>query len=238
MREEIEAVATERRRIRAEYQRREQKVSPDLYAPWQPAELLMRSERKRIAALMLYRAGVFPKAGDQCLEIGYGALGWLGDLITWGVRETNLHGIELDAARAKRAQDILPLADLRVGDATELPWERNTFRLVVASTVFTSILDAGVRRLIAEEITRVLATGGALLWYDFAVNNPKNHSVRRVGRRELKQLFPQLNGKIRSVTLAPPLARFVAKKSWTVATILGAMPPLRTHLLAVLNKKS
>jgi ubiquinone/menaquinone biosynthesis C-methylase UbiE len=233
-----EAISLELRRIQAEYQRRALEIDPDRYAPWQPAEILMRAGRKRTAAMMLNQAGVFPKIDDQCLEIGFGSVGWLGDLVGWGVPETNLHGIELDPVRADRAQKVLPLANLRVGDATALPWHDNKFRLVVASTVFTSILQSTVRRMIAQEINRVLAPGGALLWYDFAVNNPRNKQVRKVGRKELKQLFPQLRGKVESVTLAPPLARLVAPRSWTLATLLEKVPLLRTHLLAVLIKTS
>ncbi len=90
--------------------------------------------------------------------------------------------------------------------------------------------------MVADEITRVLAPGGALLWYDCSVNNPRNANIRKVGRKHLIQLFPKLSGKIKTVTLAPPLARFVAPRNWTLATLLGSLPLLRTHLLAVLVK--
>ena len=206
------------------------------YAPWLPVSLLVGCSRLRAAAVMLHRAGVFPKAGDLCLEVGFGWLGWLGTLLNWGVRERDLHGIDVDPVQVNRGREILPLADLRVGDASHLPWESNRFRLVIASTLFTSLLDQNVRRLAADEITRVLAGGGALLWYDFAVNNPRNPAVRKVSRRELRQLFPRLTGEIRSVTLAPPLARLVAPRSWALATLVEAIPLLRTHLLAVLVK--
>ena len=196
----------------------------------------MREERKRVAAKMLHRAGVFPRSGHRCLEVGYGSLGWLGDLITWGIPETSLHGIELDAARACEAQRALPSADLRVGDATSMPWDSSFFDLVVVSTVFTSILDPQVRRSVAAEIIRVTRPGGAVLWYDFAVNNPRNQSVRKVGRKELTLFFPHFKQHIKSVTLAPPLARLLAKRSWTIATLLAAVPLVRTHLLAVLIK--
>lgn len=230
--------AAERQRVRSEYQRREREIAPDLYAPWQPSEIFMRGGRKRVAAKLLFEAGVFPKAGDRCLEVGFGSLGWLGELITWGVRERDLHGIELDPVRAALARERLPVADLRVGDATELPWDKRTFHLVIASTLFTSILDTDVRRRLAAEIVRVLLPGGAVLWYDFAVDNPRNPHVRGVGRKELKHLFPQLSGEIRSVSLAPPLARLLAPKSWALATTLESIPLLRTHLLAVLIKAS
>lgn len=231
-------IAAERTRIKAEYARRALELHSDLYAPWQPAELLLRSARVKAAATILRRWGAFPGADDQCLEIGFGSLGWLGDLISWGVLETNLHGIELDPDRVTSAKKVLPVADLRVGDATDLPWANDTFQLVIASTVFTSVLDSSVRSVLAKETIRVLSPGGVLLWYDFAVNNPANPHVRKVARQELKELFPTLEGVIRSVTLAPPLARFIAPKSWVLATILEAIPFLRTHLIAVLVKNS
>jgi len=226
----------ERERILEEYARRAKEVPGEQYAPWDPATQLMLAERKRIAALMLRRAGVFPGAGDRCLEIGCGALGWMGDLVSWRVAEEQLHGIDLDASRVAALRDTLPFAAIEVGDASELPWPANQFRLAIASTVFTSILAPPMRRKVAQEITRVLQPGGALLWYDFAWNNPRNPNVRAVKRKELASLFPELRGEIRSVTLAPPLARVIAPRSWTLATLMAAIPALRSHLLAVLVK--
>ena len=46
--------------------------------------------------MMLHRLGVFPKAGDSCLEVGFGWQGWLGTLLSWGIREPDLHGIDID----------------------------------------------------------------------------------------------------------------------------------------------
>jgi SAM-dependent methyltransferase len=229
------AVLAERQRIRVEYRRRAKQES-DLYAPWQPAEIFFKNRRKAVAAAMLNEAGVFPRKGDTCLEVGCGSGGWFADLISWGVRDADLHGIDIDALRIRRAKEVLPRADLRVGDAAELPWDDDTFRSVIASTLFTSVLDRDVRTLIAAEIVRVLAPGGAVLWYDFAYDNPQNPHVRGIGRSEITELFPPLAGNIRSVTLAPPLARLIVPRSWALATLLEAIPFLRTHLLAVLVK--
>jgi ubiquinone/menaquinone biosynthesis C-methylase UbiE len=236
MREELNAVLSERRRIQVEYQQRANEIKSDLYAPWQPAQVFLTTVRKAVAARMLKEAQVFPRIDHRCLEVGCGTGGWLADLISWGVREPDLHGIDINALRISRAKEILPAADLRIGDATELPWDSCTFNLVISSTLFTSVLDPGVRRLIAREIVRVLAPGGALLWYDFAFNNPKNRHVRGISSSEVRKLFPQLAGKIRSVTLAPPLARLIVPASWTLASLLEAVPFLRTHLLAALIK--
>lgn len=226
----------ERDRLLTENRRRASEVPAGRYAPWQPAEMLMRSERQRLAAGMLRRAGAFPEAETPCLEVGYGTLGWLGDLITWGVAERRLHGIELDGERARHARASLPAADLRLGDAARLPWAESTFGLVVVSTVFTSVLDSGTRRRMAGEIARVLRPRGAMLWYDFRLDNPRNPHVRGIGRRELRALFPDLEGEVRSLTLAPPLARLVAPLCYPVAVLLSSVPFLRTHLLAALTR--
>jgi SAM-dependent methyltransferase len=226
----------EQQRILLEYTRRDREVAADLYAPWQPASGLLIGTNRRIAAQMLERAGVFPRPTSRCLEIGPGSSGWLSDLIGWGVRERHLSAIDLDGRRINQARQLLPTADLRVGDAAHLPWNDGTFDLVIASTVFTSILDAQLRRDVAREIERVLAPGGALLWYDFSRNNPSNKHVRKVSRGEVRTLFAGLKGELRSVTLAPPIARTIAPISWILATVLEAIPLLRTHLIGVLVK--
>jgi len=232
-----DAIERERQRVLEVYARRDA-ATGDLYAPWRADEFFMRTGRRRVAVRLLSEAGVFPRAGDPCLEVGFGSLGWLGELISWGVREPDLHGIDLDPRRVRRGREILPGADLQLGDASRMPWADGTFRLVIASTVFTSILDPSVRGGVAREIVRVLAPGGAFLFYDFAVNNPKNPDVRGIRRKELERLFPDLSGRVRRVTLAPPLARLIAPRSWLAATLLEALPPLRTHLLAVMVKKA
>lgn len=232
-----DAIEREKNRIESEYRRRETEVAPDLYAPWQPAENFILSERKNTAAFLLHKHEKFPIAGDRCLEIGYGQLGWLADMISWGLSETDLHGIELDEKRARIAQNALPNADLRTGDATRLPWENESFKIVVASTVFSSILDLNVREMISAEIERVLMPGGILLWYDLARDNPRNPNVKSIRTDQLRKLFPNFSAQIHRVTLAPPIARFIVPRNRTLAAFLSSIPMLRTHLLGLLIKK-
>lgn len=234
--EHLDYINKENSRVRAEYNRRENEIDLTKYAPWQPGEILMTSERKRLAAAMLRKIDRFPKAGDKCLEIGYGKLGWLADLISWGLHETDLHGIELDTNRAAQARAALPGADLRIGDASRMPWVNGYFDFVIVSTLFSSILDARVRAAIADEIGRVLSPGGIVIMYDIAVNNPRNKNLRRVSRSELNTMFSNFRSYRRSTTLAPPIARVVASRSWTMAVLLSSVPILRTHFLAVLVK--
>ena len=226
----------EQERIRTEYRRREAEVPADRYSPWQPAENFIIAERKAAAALELERLGKFPAAGNPCLEIGYGRLGWLADLLSWGLLESDLHGIELDGTRGMIAQQALPHADLRIGDAASLPWPDSTFKVIVASTVFSSILDNEVQEILANELVRVLAPGGAIIWYDMFRDNPRNKGIAGIGRSRIGKLFPSLQITTRSVTLLPPLARLVVPRSKTIASLLSSIPLLRTHLLGILVK--
>ena len=89
-------LVAERARLREVYRKRSAEIDPDTYAPWQPGEMLMLFERRRIASEMLLAAKRFPSEETRCLEIGYGKLGWLGDLIGWGVSESSLFGVELE----------------------------------------------------------------------------------------------------------------------------------------------
>src|SRR5204863_8129549 len=117
------------------------------------------------------------------------------------------------------------------------PWPDASFRLAIASTVFSSVLDSRVRSAIAEEIVRVLVPGGALIFYDLAIGNPRNPDVLPISRRDLARFFPTLSVRAVSATLAPPIARAVAPGSVALAHVLEAVPFLRTHVLAILVKR-
>ncbi len=231
------ALRRERARILKENRRREAEIDAATYAAWNPAEQFIVHGRRRLAAALLREAWAFPQAATPCLEVGFGSSGWLTDLLGWGVAEENLFGAEIDLRRAALVKRRLPAARLTLADGVRLPWPDDGFGLVVTSTVFSSILDADVRGRLAAELQRVIAPGGALLFYDFKVSNPRNRNVRRIARPELRGLFPELRGRIRSVTLAPPLVRLAAPRSWWMAEMLETLPFLRTHLLGILVKQ-
>jgi hypothetical protein len=83
---------------------------------------------------------------------------------------------------------------------------------------------------------RWLRPGGAVLWYDFTVDNPHNADVRGVPLARVRTLFPQATIVHRRVTLAPPLARAVCRVHPTLYSVFNALPLLRTHLLAWVGK--
>jgi SAM-dependent methyltransferase len=226
----------EAERIIDEYARRAAEIPPGRYEPTSRAELLMQQSKERAAVDLLAKAGALPLSGRRVLEVGCGEGGWLPRLESWGARRADLAGIDLLEADVQRARARMPEADLRVGDASQLPWEDASRDIVVQSTVFSSILDPAMRRGVASEMARVLSPGGAILWFDFFMDNPRNRNVRGVRRSEIEALFPGLRLTTRRVILAPPLTRALSRFSWIAVEALEALRALNTHYMAVLER--
>jgi SAM-dependent methyltransferase len=226
-------------RIVDEYARRAAEIPADRYAPWAPAQLLLRQSRERAVLGVLRRAGMLPLGSRRILDVGCGIGQWLADFETWGADRSALAGIDLLPARIEAARTRLtPGADLRVGDASRLPWPACEFDLVVQSTVFSSILDPGMRAAVAAEMARVLAPSGAILWNDFFVDNPRNRAVRGVRRNEIARLFGGFDVELRRVTLAAPLARAIVPRSHLAATALESLGWFNTHYVGVLRRQT
>jgi ubiquinone/menaquinone biosynthesis C-methylase UbiE len=223
-------------RIRAEYQRRQREVPPDFYALYQPSNLYIHHGQVRALLWALRTANLLPLKDCRILEVGCGRGNWLSVFEDFEAQRGHLAGIDLDAARVACCLQRFAGADVRVGDASKLPWGDGQFDIVFQSTVFTSILDIGMKRAVAREMLRVLKPQGAILWYDFHVNNPRNPHVRGVGRREIQSLFPGCRMALRRVTLAPPLARRLVPISWTLSTLVEALRILNTHYFGVLRR--
>ena len=72
------------------------------------------------------------------------------------------------------------------------PWQdphnsdRRFTRVRVRDIVLPMLLDPGMRERVAAEMLRVLSPDGAVLWYDFFVNNPSNPNVRGVGPEQVE----------------------------------------------------
>jgi SAM-dependent methyltransferase len=242
------SLGTEAERIRREYERRSREIPEEYYSMVLPPVLYVYQQRVRATIKALKNAGVFPLHDRKILDVGCGTGTWLNDFEVWGAKIESLAGIELDPARGKRAQErfsaqrdeagnlLSPGADIRIGDASLLPWTDAFFDIVIQSTVFTSILDDGMKRAIAGEMSRVLKPGGVVLWYDFFYDNPRNPNVKGVRAKEIRALFPRHEHQLKRITLAPPIARFVVPISWISAEIIEKLRFLNTHYLGIFRK--
>jgi len=139
--------------------------------------------------------------------------------------------------RHAAARHALPAAStVWLGDATQASIAPGSQDVVLQSTVFSSLLDDAFQQRLADAMWRWLKPGGAVLWYDFTVNNPRNPDVRGVPLARVRRLFAQGDVQAERVTLAPPLARAVCRWHPGLYRIFNALPALRTHVLAWIAK--
>ncbi|RYG90254.1 MAG: class I SAM-dependent methyltransferase [Alphaproteobacteria bacterium] len=213
-------------------QRYARRDAGDRYSLLRPEVWQMWQERQRELLKLLARRQGHP-ADWHATEVGCGAGGNLLDLLRLGLLPAHLTGIELLPERLSAARAALPEGvRLLAGDASTADVPPGSQDLVLQSTVFSSILDDALQQRVADAMWAWLKPGGAIVWYDFTINNPRNPDVRGVPLRRVRELFPQGRLTARRVTLAPPLARALPwAYSW-----LNALPWLRTHLLILVQR--
>lgn len=231
-----EARMKEVARIQREYARREAEIPAGFYDLTRPAIYFAHCQLARRIVVMLERAGVLPLEGRKIADVGCGTGNWLLQFIQWGTRPENLFGIDLNPSRIEQARSKIPEAQIEIGDASQLPWPSETFDLVCQFTAFSSVLDQQMRRDMASEMMRIVKPTGAILSYDLIVAPPSNPNVLPISAASVRRLFPGCRIDVERLTLAPPLARFVAPHSWAVASLLERIPFLRSHNLMLIRK--
>jgi SAM-dependent methyltransferase len=228
--EEIRAVAER-------YARRARSGAEDRYSPLKPDVWQTLQQRQRAMLRLLARLGWHDVSGLRAVEVGCGTGDNLLDLLRLGFSPEHLTGVELLADRHAHARHRLPAAtEVLLGDASEVPIVPASQDVVLQFTVFSSLLDDAFQQHLADAMWRWVKPGGGVLWYDFTVDNPRNRDVRGVPLRRVRQLFPQAQVRHYRVTAAPPLARAVVRLHPSLYHVVGAVPFLRTHVLAWLGK--
>jgi SAM-dependent methyltransferase len=231
------SLEVENARVRRAYARRDARRDASLYSHFSPANLLRIQECERRLLSLLAARGVSNLAHLKILEAGCGSGFWIRQFVLWGAKPENLTGVDLLPARIAEARRLCPAAVvLECQNAQQLDFSAGSFDLVIASTVFSSILDRDTRAQVAAEILRVLRASGGILWYDLFRDNPSNSDVRGVRKAEIRKLFPGCRLHVERVTLAPPLARRVARFSWSACRALNAMRILNTHYLGLIAR--
>jgi ubiquinone/menaquinone biosynthesis C-methylase UbiE len=223
-------------RIFAEYERRAREIPADYYAWSREANLMMHTQAVRASIRMLRRDSFFPLSGRRIADIGCGEGTWLLEFMQWGADPNNMLGIDLRPERIERARRRLPHADLRVGCASELPWPDESCDLLSQFLVFMNMFDPALKRAVAEEMLRVLRPGGAILWFDLRIGNPRNPCSRGLRAAEIRSLFPECRVELAPALLAPPLARLMAGWAWPLAEALQGLPFLCTHYAGLIRK--
>jgi SAM-dependent methyltransferase len=224
-------------RIREVYARRRQQLRDRSSSWFQPSHAYAMQDRERRVLASLRRLGV-RLAETRVLEVGCGTGAWIRDFVKWGVPPENIWAVDLllDSVAEARRRSAAGV-HVECCSATSLPFAESSFDLVLQATMFSSILEPTVRRAVAAEMLRVAAPDGAILWYDLRVNNPWNSDVRGIGRSEVTELFPGCRIDLRPISLAPPLARWIAPRSHPLWLVLASVPWFCTHYLGVIRRR-
>lgn len=207
------------------------------YSLLNPSALYAQQERQRVMLQMLAQFNVTELGHVELIEVGSGDGGNLLEWLRLGCAPERVSGIELLPERHALASARLPASiRLTLGDAAEAAVKRASCDIVFASTVFSSLLDDAFQHSLADAMWSWVKPGGGVLWYDFTVNNPRNPDVRGVPLQRVRVLFPQGRVHARRVTLAPPIARRVTQVHPALYSLFNAIPLLRTHALAWIEK--
>jgi SAM-dependent methyltransferase len=225
-------------RLRKEYAERGKNVQKaENYLLFNPAQLFTIQQRQRSILNRLRYHNFSPIHELRILELGCGSGGVLLEYLGYGVASRNLHGADLLFDRVEMARNVLSSLPLICADGQNLPYATHNFDLSMQFTVFSSILDDGVKANIAREMLRVTRPGGMILWYDFWIN-PTNPQTRGIRPPEIRRLFPDCAYEFHKITLAPPLARRLVPFSWGLALFLEGLRIFNTHYLVMISQKT
>jgi ubiquinone/menaquinone biosynthesis C-methylase UbiE len=204
----------ETERLRAVYGKREG-TKKHLYNPLDIGAFYLQTSRDKALTQMLrtfLRHSGCSLSELHILEVGCGTGGVLRSLISWGAQPKNLAGVDVLEERIRLARQLSPNICFLVADAQRLPFMNESWDMVLLFTVISSVPDRSIQSQIASEVLRVLKPRGAILWYDFWLN-PLNSDTVGITRSRVQELFPGCRPMLKRVTLAPPLARRVARVS-------------------------
>jgi len=201
-----------------------------------PGNLAIERERNEVLRARLVAHSLWPLGGSRIADIGCGNGGFLAELVRWGAPPRAIVGVDVLADRLAMARTVSS-AHLVNADARTVPLRHASVRLVVAFTLFSSVLADRYTLAIARELDRILEPGGAVVWYDYRVSDPRNNDTRALRRADIEELFPGFHLDLRAVTLVPQLARRLGPATSTAYHTLARLPLLRTHYAGLIVKR-
>jgi len=232
--ERLTGVAKEAQSLQARYRKRARRTTSGRYSVFDRAHLMALQQRDRCLLQQLRAAGCSDLGRLRILDVGCGFGQDLVRFVSWGARPELLVGIDALPERCEAAQRLHPGIRILQANAAALPFPDGSFDVALQFTTMSSILDEAVRFSAAAEINRVLAPGGLLIWYDFWLN-PINRETHGISPKEIRALLPGYHGRLRRLTLAPPLARAVGHFGHLPIALLQGLWPFQTHYLGVLQ---
>jgi SAM-dependent methyltransferase len=219
-------VGGERERIERVYA--DYRGNPGKRRAWSAANAGNAAIREEVMRTLLELAPRALEGDGLVLDAGCGTGWWLERLARHGVAPSRLLGVDLLAERVRAARERVPGARVVEGDVRRLPLSAGSCSLVVLFTVLSAMGSREDVRSALGEARRMLAHGGAIAIWEPRVWSPNRHT-RLIGMGELRGVLGTRLA-VRTVTLAPPLAR---RARGGLYGPLAQVPFLRTHRLVV-----
>jgi ubiquinone/menaquinone biosynthesis C-methylase UbiE len=145
----------ELKRIYKHYEKRKHK--PPKASP----ERLSYVSRMRQYEQMLAQIKALPLGERKLLDVGCATGQWLVYACdNWGGKLENCKGLELCEEVVVEGRKMYPGLQLVASSADEMPFEAEQFDIVHQSMMFSSVLNANFRKMIADEMWRVLKPVG------------------------------------------------------------------------------
>jgi SAM-dependent methyltransferase len=171
----------------------------------------------------------------QILDIGCGN----GSLLNWfqaeGAEPRNLVGIDLLPAQIEDARNKYPGLFFLEANAERLEFPDASFDVILAFTVFSSILDGSMARNVAQTIARILKRDGVIVWYDIRYPNPWNRNVQAMTKARIRRLFPNFMLDLTSITVLPPLTHRLGNYAKKAYPLLTMIPVFHSNYIGLLR---
>jgi ubiquinone/menaquinone biosynthesis C-methylase UbiE len=216
---------------RAGEQYRLYSASPRKQRSWNAENPGNAAIRRELIESVFTIAGTQLASARHVLDVGCGSGWWLAELSGRQEMSAELHGVDILGERIERARQRIPGAQLSIADARELPYAAGTFDVVTMFTVLSSLAGRDDARRALREAQRALVPGGVLLIWEPRLPNPLNRQTFLITRGLLRAALAGSSIQTRTLTLLPPLARHLGRRTDLFYRRLAQVPLLRTHRL-------
>jgi SAM-dependent methyltransferase len=178
----------------------------------------------------------------QVLDVGCGEGSSLITFLRLGFAPGNLHGIDFQEERIKRAKVRHSGMNFQCGDATKLEFASDSFDLVHEATMFIHSVDEELSQKIAGEMVRVTKPGGHILLCDWRYSKPGSAAHCAVTQRRIGRLFEigrrTSRCRVFAGPLLPPIGRFLSRRLPSAYFLVSASLPFLVGQMTTVLRKS
>lgn len=188
------------------------------------------------------------KSRFRVLEIGCGWGRYLNYLLQFGIPAENLYGLDLNRSFIDYARKQNSSINFCCSAAHEANLPSAKFDLILCMTLFSSILDSGVRKQIYNNMLKSIAPGGHIIICDINESyscgkiNSQGENITFIRAVSRKEIINALKGNcsiLQNINLGISkrvLSLFNSNR--VIICLIAAFRLFTTHYLLVLRKKS